>query len=345
MNGFRLGVQVDPQPQILVAALRQGMLRLAGREGDGAIINWLSADDVKKVAPYVTRVGADKEIVARIFVAPNPNTEQVRGMAKFAIAAYLNVPVYAAFHEWLGRGPKLAGMWEAWKKGDRKAAVAAIPDEVVDELIVHGTPEQCRAHIQRYVDAGVDTPGARDPAARRRRAPGDARPRAEIDSEGKEIQHGRCRSSRSTPSLGKLKPEKLGKTLMHEHVMVGYPGWEADWVRPTRSKREMRKIAADKIAEMKDEGIKTMIDPCPADLGRDIEFIAEVASKAKFNIVAATGLYHEHEGGSPHWKSRTAFGGPQENFDGRDDDRRAHRRRRQERASRRASSRSRPAPA
>jgi alkanesulfonate monooxygenase SsuD/methylene tetrahydromethanopterin reductase-like flavin-dependent oxidoreductase (luciferase family) len=82
----------------------------------------------------------------------------VRGMAKFAIAAYLNVPVYAAFHEWLGRGPKLAGMWEAWKKGDRKAAVAAIPDEVVDELIVHGTPDECRAHIQRYIDAGVDTP-------------------------------------------------------------------------------------------------------------------------------------------------------------------------------------------
>src|SRR5262249_4460169 len=63
---------------------------------------------------------------------------------------------------------------------------------------------------------------------------------------------------------GKLKPEKLGKVLMHEHMMVGYPGWDADWVRPGRSKREMRKIAADKIAEMKDEGIKTMIDPCPA---------------------------------------------------------------------------------
>jgi alkanesulfonate monooxygenase SsuD/methylene tetrahydromethanopterin reductase-like flavin-dependent oxidoreductase (luciferase family) len=29
---------------------------------------------------------------------------------------------------------------------------------VVDELIVHGTPDECRAHIQRYIDAGVDTP-------------------------------------------------------------------------------------------------------------------------------------------------------------------------------------------
>ena len=34
-------------------ALRPGMLKLAGREGDGAIINWLSADDVRTVAPIV----------------------------------------------------------------------------------------------------------------------------------------------------------------------------------------------------------------------------------------------------------------------------------------------------
>jgi alkanesulfonate monooxygenase SsuD/methylene tetrahydromethanopterin reductase-like flavin-dependent oxidoreductase (luciferase family) len=51
---------------ILVAALREGMLRLAGREGDGAIINWLSADDVKTVAPIVAGRpgdGSAKEVV------------------------------------------------------------------------------------------------------------------------------------------------------------------------------------------------------------------------------------------------------------------------------------------
>ena len=48
VQGFRLGVPLEEQPPILVAALREGMLRLAGREGDGAIINWLSADDVSK---------------------------------------------------------------------------------------------------------------------------------------------------------------------------------------------------------------------------------------------------------------------------------------------------------
>jgi hypothetical protein len=49
-------------------------------------------------------------------------------------------------------------MWDAWASGDRKAALAAIPDEVVDALIVHGSTEACRAHIQRYVDQGVTIP-------------------------------------------------------------------------------------------------------------------------------------------------------------------------------------------
>jgi probable F420-dependent oxidoreductase len=166
VRGFKLGVVPEQPVPVLVAALREGMLRLAGREGDGAIVNWLSADDVATVAPIVHAAaepdtsgrGTDREIVARIFVAPTDDADTVRGMGRFAIAAYLNVPVYAAFHEWLGRGDRLGEMWRLWKEGDRKAALAAIPDDVVDELIVWGSPEACREHIQRYVDNGVTTP-------------------------------------------------------------------------------------------------------------------------------------------------------------------------------------------
>ncbi|MBU6328523.1 MAG: LLM class F420-dependent oxidoreductase [Acidobacteria bacterium] len=158
IHRFRLSTVPEQAPPILVAALREGMLNLAGREGDGAIINWLSAEDVATVAPIVRAHGQDKEIVARIFVVPSADTDTVRAQGRFAIAAYLNVPVYRAFHEWLGRGPQLQGMWDAWAAGDRARALELIPDEVVDQLIVHGTPEQCRAQIQRYVDNGVTTP-------------------------------------------------------------------------------------------------------------------------------------------------------------------------------------------
>jgi probable F420-dependent oxidoreductase len=160
VKGFKLGILPEQPVPILVAALREGMLRLAGREGDGAIINWLAAEDVKRVAPIVHDAagGAPREVVARIFVAPTTDRDVVLGMGKFAIAAYLNVPVYAAFHDWLGRGEQLADMWRLWREGDRKGAVAAIPDSLVDELIVHGPPEACREHVARYVDNGVTTP-------------------------------------------------------------------------------------------------------------------------------------------------------------------------------------------
>lgn len=163
IDGFRLGIRPEIQPQILVAALREGMLKLAGREADGAIINWLSADDVTKVVGVVNAAAhasanpVEKEIVARIFVCPSENTELVRESAKRVIAAYLNVSVYAEFHRWLGRGDVLQPMWDAWNAGDRKAAVAAIPNEVVDQIVVHGSPAKCRQTIKRYFDNGVTT--------------------------------------------------------------------------------------------------------------------------------------------------------------------------------------------
>lgn len=159
VDGFRLGLMPQRRPRVLVAALRERMLRLAGTHSDGAILNWLSAEDVRQVVPYVND-GRDTpaEIVARIFVIPTADREEAENLARRAITAYLNVPTYAAYQAWLGRGPKLQPMWDAWQSGDRKRALAEVSGEVVDELFVHGTPQQCRAHIQRYVDAGVTVP-------------------------------------------------------------------------------------------------------------------------------------------------------------------------------------------
>jgi alkanesulfonate monooxygenase SsuD/methylene tetrahydromethanopterin reductase-like flavin-dependent oxidoreductase (luciferase family) len=49
-------------------------------------------------------------------------------------------------------------MWNAWDAGDRKAATAAVPDEVVDSVCVHGSPGECREQIAGYVSSGVTTP-------------------------------------------------------------------------------------------------------------------------------------------------------------------------------------------
>ena len=87
VRGFRLARPVEHPPPIFLAALRPGMLRLAGREADGVIINWLSAEDVATVVP---ELGADIPVAARIFVCPSEDAEAVRAVGRRMIAAYLN---------------------------------------------------------------------------------------------------------------------------------------------------------------------------------------------------------------------------------------------------------------
>jgi probable F420-dependent oxidoreductase len=155
VNGFRLDPAPEIPPALALAALRPGMVRLAAAEAGIAITNWLAPKDV----PQVRGVAGDGcELVARIFVCPTTDTDTARFIGRRMIAAYLTVPVYAAFHQWLGRGEIIEPMLTAWNAGDRKGALAAIPDALVDELVIHGSAEQCRERVAEYHATGLDTP-------------------------------------------------------------------------------------------------------------------------------------------------------------------------------------------
>jgi probable F420-dependent oxidoreductase len=155
VRGFRLERPPPSPPALALAALRPGMIGLAAAEADGVITNWLSPADVSQVRGAA---GPERELIARVFVCPTPDAAAARAIGRRLIATYLTVGVYAAFHAWLGRGEALAPMQAAWAAGDRKEALALIADEVVDDLIVHGTPAACRARIAEYHAHGLDTP-------------------------------------------------------------------------------------------------------------------------------------------------------------------------------------------
>ena len=155
IHGFKLSRPVLERPPILLGALRPGLLRLAGEEADGAILNWLAAGDV---AQCRAEVGANKTIAARLFVIPLEDADTARFIARRMISSYLTVNAYAEFHRWLGRGEALTPMWEAWSAGDRKLANEVIPDSVIDELVIHGSFGECREHVLRYIEAGVEIP-------------------------------------------------------------------------------------------------------------------------------------------------------------------------------------------
>jgi probable F420-dependent oxidoreductase len=182
VSGFRLGRPLPARVPIYVAALQERMVRQAVRVADGVITNWLSAEDVRQVAAIVRdeagKTGKDPEtypIVCRVTVCPTiePGSgPRAREQFRRAVTAYLNVPVYRRFHQWLGRGAALAEMNTQWDAGDRKAALAAVPERALDELAVLGTPDECREHLRRFVANGVTVPVVNfmsletDPAAR-----------------------------------------------------------------------------------------------------------------------------------------------------------------------------------
>jgi phosphotriesterase-related protein len=88
---------------------------------------------------------------------------------------------------------------------------------------------------------------------------------------------------------GPVETSDLGFTLMHEHVIVKSPGvvenYPSVWNRAEETER-----AVTKLREVAARGVKTIVD-ATADLGRDIDFVAEVGRRSGMQIIVATGLW------------------------------------------------------
>jgi phosphotriesterase-related protein len=104
---------------------------------------------------------------------------------------------------------------------------------------------------------------------------------------------------------GTVSPEKLGTTLMHEHLLIGWAGWELDCAVPKFDRKAALKNCVEQLKRIKDMGLESMIDPCPMDIGRDVSFMAEVAAATGVTIVCATGLYKEDLGNTSYFKQRS----------------------------------------
>jgi phosphotriesterase-related protein len=106
---------------------------------------------------------------------------------------------------------------------------------------------------------------------------------------------------------GPCRPADLGITLMHEHLLIGWPGWQADGVAPGWDRAEDKRRCIDRMLEIKALGVASLVDPCPIDLGRDVEFAAEIAQGTGVHVICATGLYKEEAGAAPYFKFRGPF--------------------------------------
>ncbi len=182
INGFRLGTPPDTPPPIYVGAQGELMLRVAGEIGDGAIVNYITPETFPQML-NVIREGARRggrnadsiDIACRILVAVDTEEQIVRENLRRELTAYLTVPQYNKFFQWIGYGDEARAALEAWSAGDRKKALSLVPDRMIESIFVFGTAERIIQRLRDYENAGITTTAlqltsfAPDPEEKRRR--------------------------------------------------------------------------------------------------------------------------------------------------------------------------------
>jgi len=183
INGFRMNVTLDQPPPIYLGAQGEKMLRLVGEIGDGLITNFITPATLPPMIAHVREgqraagkdTSAPLDVVCRIFVGVDDDSDALRADLRRHLTAYMTVPQYNNFFREIGFEHEATTAAEAWNAGDRKAALAAVPDRMLEEIYVFGTLDHCRARLAEYAKAGVTATAlqpesfAPDPKERRAR--------------------------------------------------------------------------------------------------------------------------------------------------------------------------------
>jgi phosphotriesterase-related protein len=107
---------------------------------------------------------------------------------------------------------------------------------------------------------------------------------------------------------GPISVDRLGKTLIHEHFIFGYPGFQGDVTLGPFKEEEFLEEAIAVARQMQSFGVQTVVDPTPNECGRNPLFLKKVSEATGLQIICATGYYYEGEGAPPYFKFRQALG-------------------------------------
>lgn len=155
-GGFKLETPPAHPVPIVLAALRDRMLRLGGELGDGTFVNFLPLSAAEHVVARVREGEAGREpteVICRFFCIPGDGLD----VARFMFAAYGTVPVYEAFFRALGWGEAIDPMVEAWRGGDRKLALSLVPEQLLREIFIFGDPDAMKERLGEFAARGITT--------------------------------------------------------------------------------------------------------------------------------------------------------------------------------------------
>jgi probable F420-dependent oxidoreductase len=182
INGFRLSAPPEAPPPIYVGAQGELMLRTAGEIGDGVIVNYITPETFPKMLGEIRQGAATAgkridsfDIACRILVAVDDEQEMVRENLRRELTAYLTVPQYNRFFQWIGYGDEAHAALEAWNAGDRRKALSLVPDSMLESIFVFGAADRIVQRLRDYEQAGITTTALQftsfqtDPEQKRRR--------------------------------------------------------------------------------------------------------------------------------------------------------------------------------
>lgn len=107
---------------------------------------------------------------------------------------------------------------------------------------------------------------------------------------------------------GPIAADQLGRTLMHEHFVFGYPGFQGDTTLGEFNREAALQIGINVAEKLMAHGVKTVIDPTPNECGRDPRLLREISEQTGLQIICATGYYYEKESAPAYFKFRASFG-------------------------------------
>ena len=161
---IRFAPRRDDLP-IYIASLSPPSLRMTGELADGWLPIFLAP---KRMGPSLSHIREGAEAAGRslddIAISPQVSvyvTDDVpaaRDRERPHIAFYIG-GMGVFYHQYMHRigfGEESDMIREAYLSRDRERAASLVTDQMVDEMTIIGNPEECRAQMQTYFEAGVD---------------------------------------------------------------------------------------------------------------------------------------------------------------------------------------------
>ena len=109
--------------------------------------------------------------------------------------------------------------------------------------------------------------------------------------------------------LGPIEAKDLGRTLMHEHLLFGFCGFQGDVTLGGFDELYCIKENMKWLTPLRDKyGFKTIVDATNNECGRDPMFLARMATIMDMNIICSTGYYYEPASAYMYWKFRSGMG-------------------------------------